>query len=62
MYSTHSTALVIISCLLVPLSTFFVALRFKVRKGTKAGLGPDDYTILATLVTSTVSVFRGVGY
>ena len=60
MYSTHSTALVVTSCVLVPLSTVFVALRFKVRRSTKAGLGLDDYTILATLVTPTVSKLRGV--
>ncbi len=62
MYSTHSTALVIIPCVLVSLSTVFVALRFKVRQSTKAGLGLDDYTILATLVTPTVSKFRGELY
>ena len=50
MYSAQSTALIVISSVLVPLSSVFVALRFKVRKDSIAGLGLDDYTMLATLV------------
>ena len=50
MYSANSTALVVVVSVLVPLSSVFVALRFKARKSTKAGLGLDDYTILAVQV------------
>ena len=50
MYSPNSTALVVVISVLVPLSSVFVALRFKARKSMKAGLGLDDYTILAVQV------------
>lgn len=51
MYSAESTALVAVSSVLLPLASVFVALRFKVRKSTKAGIGLDDYIILAALVS-----------
>ena len=51
MYSTESTALVVVSSVLLPLASVFVALRFTVRKSTEAGIGLDDYTILAALVS-----------
>lgn len=46
----RSVALVVVSSVLVPLASVFVALRFKARKSTNAGLGLDDYTIVAALV------------
>lgn len=51
MYSSLSTSLVAVHVVLSILSTLFVAIRFKVRRSTKAGLGADDYTILIALVT-----------
>lgn len=51
MYSSLSTSLVAVHVVLSILSTLFVAIRFKVRRSTKAGLGADDYTILIALLT-----------
>lgn len=38
-------------CVLVALATLVVGLRFIVRSRCKMGLGKDDYTILAALVS-----------
>ena len=51
MYSADSTDLVVVSSVFLPLASVFVALRFTVRKSTKAGIGLDDYAILLALVS-----------
>ena len=50
MYSSSSTALVVVCVVLLTLASCFVALRFRVRATTKAGIGADDCLILAALV------------
>ena len=52
MYSSISTALVILASLLPVLASLAIVLRLKARRGTKAGYGADDYIILAALVGS----------
>lgn len=57
MYSAESTVIVVVSSVLLPLASVFVALRFKVRKSMKAGIRLDDYTILAALVNFPIQFF-----
>ena len=50
MYSSLSTALVVVCVVFLALASCFVTLRFRVRATTEAGVGADDYLILAALV------------
>ncbi|CAD6592672.1 MAG: hypothetical protein ASARMPRED_006619 [Alectoria sarmentosa] len=56
MYSAESTVLVVVSSVLLPLASVFVALRFRVRKSMKAGIRLDDYIILAALILQYAGV------
>ena len=60
MYSSLSTGVVAVCVVLPILSTLFVGLRCKMRRSTKAGLGADDYTIIAAEVFPTPLKFEGV--
>ena len=50
MYPSTSAGLVIMCVVFPTLASVFVALRFKVRMSSKAGIGADEYTILSALV------------
>lgn len=50
MYCSVSAGLVVMCIVFPTLSSAFVALRFKVRMTSKAGIGADEYTILGALV------------
>ena len=52
MYSSISTAQVVIASVLPIFSTAAVALRVKARRYSKAGIGADDYIIFVALASS----------
>ena len=56
MYSSISTAQVVIASVLPIFSTATVALRGKARRYSKAGIGADDYIIFVALVSSLQAI------
>lgn len=50
-YSLFTTPLIAVSVVFPLISTFFIVLRFYVRRSTQQPLGADDWTALASLVS-----------